>query len=167
MRFKKKSRMAAILIVCLAGASLSALAAYRAWTRSEVETLPLTVVVQPTDFTIKISANGELQSSDSMAIAVPPVPTNHLRIGSMVSDGTRVQKGEVLVEFDRTELDLEALENGFDLKMANFKIDKSELAVGGEKSDIVKEKKLAELELEKINEFLPRDQQIFSYKEIV
>ncbi len=108
-----------------------------------------------------------MQSSESKAIAVPSVPVNRLRIASVVPDGRHVSKGDVLIEFDPAELDLEALENRSNLEMANQKISKGELSSTVEKTDISKDKKIAELELQKINEFLPRDEQIYSRREII
>jgi multidrug efflux pump subunit AcrA (membrane-fusion protein) len=102
-----------------------------------------------------------------MAIAVPNVPVNRLRVASAIPDGRHVSKGDVLVEFDPAELDLDVLENRANLEMANQKISKGELAVGAEKMDIIKDKKIAELELQKINEFLPKDEQIYTRREII
>jgi HlyD family secretion protein len=73
----------------------------------------------------------------------------------------------LLVEFDPTELDLQVLEHNSSLDMANQKINKGELARDVERTDIVKDKKLAEMELEKISEFLPQDEQIYSRRQII
>jgi len=127
----------------------------------------LTVAIHPRDFTLRISANGELQSAESLTIAVPFVPVQRLRIATVVADGRNVGKGDVLVEFDPAELDLEALEHRSSLEMTNQKITKGEMAVGVEKTDIVKDKKIAELELAKINEFLPRDDKIYSRRQMI
>ena len=164
---QKRVWLGAVAVVMTAGLSFSGYRGYRAWSQSEVQAGTLTMTLQPRDFTIRISANGELQSAESMAIAVPPVPVNQLRIASVVPDGRYVNKGDVLVEFDRTEIDLQVLEDNFDLKIANQKINKSEMAVGGEKSDITKDRKIAEMELAKISEFQPKNQEIFSYKDII
>jgi HlyD family secretion protein len=163
----KPIRLALIAILILAAISIVIYAARRAWPSSSSDVLPLTIVIQPRDFTLKISANGELQSAESKTIAVPFVPVQRLRIASVVSDGRHVSKGDVLVEFDPTELDLEKLEHRSSLEAATQKITKGELASGVEKTDIVKEKKIAELELQKINEFLPRDEQIYSRRDII
>src|SRR5262245_9310801 len=166
-RFPKFIRSLLIAIVLLTAVSVAIYAARRAWPSASSDISPLTMIVQPHDFTIRISANGELQSSESITIAVPFVPVQKLRIASVVADGRHVNKGDVLVEFDPTELDLEMLEHRSSLEMANQKITKGELAVGTEKTDITKDKKIAELELQKINEFLPRDEQIYSRREII
>jgi len=128
---------------------------------------PLTVVLQPGDFALRITANGELQSAESIAVAVPPVPVQRLRIGWAVPDGTHVKKGDVLIEFDPDELNLEVMAHRSDLQMALEKITRGGLANTSEKTDIVKDKRIAELELEKIIEFLPQDEQIYKRREII
>jgi HlyD family secretion protein len=166
-RLPKPVRYGLITLVLLAGISVVIYAARRAWPGSAVEVLPLTTIIQPREFTLKINANGELQSAESKTIAVPFVPVQRLRIASVITDGRHVSKGEVLVEFDPTELDLEMLDHRSSLDAADQKISKGELAIGVEKTDIVKDKKIAELELEKIKEFLPRDELIYSRREII
>jgi multidrug efflux pump subunit AcrA (membrane-fusion protein) len=166
-RLPKHFRNALIAVLLLATVSIVIYAARRAWPGSAAEVLPLTVPIQPRDFTLKISANGELQSAESMAIAVPFVPVQRLRIAAVIADGRHVNKGDMLVEFDPTELDLEKLEYRSNLDAANQKISKGELAIGVEKTDIVKDKKIAELELQKINEFFPRDEQIYSRRQMI
>src|SRR5215475_7202101 len=85
------------------------------------------VPVQPRDFTLKIYADGELQSADSMTIAVPFVPVDRLRVATVVADGRHVNKGDTLVEFDPTKLDLQMLEHRSNLDMTNQKITKGAL----------------------------------------
>lgn len=166
-RLPKFVRTALIAVLLTALVSIVIYAARRAWPSASSEVLPLTMNVQPRDFTIKIFANGELQSSESMTIAVPFVPVQRLRIASVIADGRHVNKGDVLAEFDPTELDLEMLEHRSSLNAANQKITKGELASGTEKTDISKDKRIAELELQKINEFLPKDEKIYSRRQII
>src|SRR5262245_10448256 len=163
-KFIRRIALVAVVILSLSGALF---AGYRALTRATSELKPLTVVIRPEDFTLKISANGELQSVESVAVAVPPVPVQRLRIGWVVSDGTHVKKGDVLVEFDADELNLQLMAHRSDLLMAVEKITKGGLASTSEKTDIAKDKRIAELELEKIIEFLPQDEQIYKRREII
>ncbi|HQR33587.1 MAG TPA: HlyD family efflux transporter periplasmic adaptor subunit [Blastocatellia bacterium] len=166
-RLPKFLRTAMIAVLLTALVSVVIYAARRAWPAASSEVLPLTMAIQPRDFTIRISANGELQSSESMTIAVPFVPVQRLRIAEVVADGRHVNKGDVLAEFDPTDLDLEMLEHRSSLNAANQKITKGELASGTEKTDITKDKRIAELELQKINEFLPKDEKIYSRRQII
>ncbi|HZS04903.1 MAG TPA: HlyD family efflux transporter periplasmic adaptor subunit [Blastocatellia bacterium] len=156
-----------ITLTILAMASLAIYGARRALKTSAIELSTLTVAIQPKDFTLNISAKGELQSAESVTIAVPPVPVQRLRIASVVPDGRHVNKGDVLVEFDPEELDLQAREHRSSLRMAEQKLSRGELASGTEKTDISKDRKIAELDLRKINEFLPQDQQIYTQRQII
>lgn len=156
--------LAAVVVLATCGALFGG---YRALTRTAPDIKPLSVVLKPEDFTLKISANGELQSAESIAVAVPPVPVQRLRIGWAVPDGTHVQKGDVLIEFDPDELNLEVMAHRSDLQMSLEKITRGGLANTSEKTDIVKDKRIAELELEKIIEFLPQDEQIYKRREII
>lgn len=157
-----------ILVVFVVLATSGGLfAGYKALTGAAPELRPLSVVIEPKEFTLKISANGELQSAESIAVAVPPVPVQRLRIGWAVADGTHVKKGDVLIEFDPDELNLEVMAHRSDLQMALEKLTRGGLASSVEKTDIVKDKRIAELELEKIIEFLPQDEQIYKRREII
>lgn len=160
----RKIVLVAGLVILISGGLFGG---YRALTRATFDLRPLTAVLQPTDFTLRISANGELQSAESIAVAVPPVPVQRLRIAWVVPDGTHVNKGDVLVEFDPDELNLQVMAHRSDLQMALEKINKGGLANTGEKTDITKDKRIAELELEKIIEFLPKDEQIYKRREII
>lgn len=166
-RLYKRIRWASFIVIALAALSIGGYKGYRAWVQSSGALTPLVMTIEPRDFTINIAANGELQSAESLTIAVPPVPAQRLRIASVVREGTFVNKGDPLVEFDPTELDLKAMEHHSDLDIANQKISKGEMASQSDKTDVMKDKKVAELELEKINEFLPQDEQIYSRREII
>jgi HlyD family secretion protein len=159
--------MLLFIVPAAAAAAIGTYAAQRFLRASAAELEPITVRLQQHRFSIVIAASGELQSAESLAVAVPPVPVNRLRIGSVVPDGRHVAKGESVLEFDPTELDLEAREHRSTLEMAEHKIERSELAIAVEKSDIVKDRRVAELELERLQEFLPKDAAIYSAREIV
>ena len=166
---RKNGRVQAIALtaVALLFVSLGAYGGRLLILGTGTELQPLSEELHPRDFELAIPANGELESSESKALAVPNVPVDRLRIASVVADGSHVSKGDVLVEFDPAELDLDALENRSNLEMANQKLSQGELTSTVEKSDIQKDKKIAELELAKINEFLPRDERIYSRREII
>src|SRR5262245_49453283 len=166
-RLPKLVRAILVAVVLLAAVSVVLYAARRAWPSGSSEIVPLVVPVQPRDFTLKIYADGELQSAESLTIAVPFVPVDRLRVATVIADGRHVNKGDTLVEFDPTELDLQKLEQRSNLDMTNQKITKGALGSNVEKTDIVKDKRIAELELQKITEFLPRDAQIYSQRDII
>jgi RND family efflux transporter MFP subunit len=167
LRLPKLFRAILAATLLLAAVSVAIYAARRAWPSGSSEVTPLVVPIQPRDFTLKIYAEGELQSAESMTIAVPSVPVERLRIATVVADGRHVNKGDTLVEFDQEEMDLQMLEQRSNLEMSNQKISRGELGSNVEKTDIVKDKRIAELELQKIKEFLPRDAMIYSQRDII
>src|SRR5262245_65505239 len=112
----KRIRIAVLVVISLAGASAVAYGVRRAWKNAGTELQPLVAVIAQTDFELKIPAAGELQAVDSVVVAVPPVPVERLRIASVVPGGSRVNKGDVLVEFDPAELDLQMKANRSDLE---------------------------------------------------
>lgn len=134
---------------------------------AKAEFKPLTLTLTPKDFTVKIQASGELQSAETTKILVPNVPAENLRIATLIPDGRPVKKGDLLVEFDPTELNLQYLEQKSNLEIANHKINKSELAAEVDKSDIVKDKKVSEIELEKLSQFQPKNDLIYTKRQIL
>jgi multidrug efflux pump subunit AcrA (membrane-fusion protein) len=166
-RLLKHLRTFLLSFVVLAVTGLALYGGRRAWMSSSVPLLPLTMTVQPRDFKLIIPSSGELQSVESVTVAVPFVPVNRLRIASVVPDGRYVNKGDVLVEFDPAELELQVEEHRSSLEMAAQKINQGELAADVEKSDFVKDKRIAEMELEKITQFLPQDEEIYSRRQII
>ena len=57
--------LAAVVVLTTSGALFGA---YRALTGSAPDVRPLSVMLKPQDFTLEISANGELQSVESIAV---------------------------------------------------------------------------------------------------
>src|SRR5262245_28119708 len=66
LRFPKPVRAIFIAIVLVAAVSVAIYAARRAWPSGSSDIAPLVVPIQTRDFTLKIYADGELQSSESM-----------------------------------------------------------------------------------------------------
>jgi len=163
----KRIRLIVFMLTFIALATAGIYAGYRALTRTDSTLQPLTVKVEPKEFALKIQANGELQSAESVTVAVPNVPVYRLRIASVVAEGTRVNKGDVLVEFDPSELDLQVMEYRSEMEMVVHKINKGEMANEVDRADVITDRKIAQLELEKISEFLPRDEQVYARREII
>ncbi|HET9531377.1 MAG TPA: hypothetical protein VFQ92_13555, partial [Blastocatellia bacterium] len=71
---RKYTRALALALIFLAVVSAGIYTGYRALTEASSDLQPLTQPIQPRDFTLKIMANGELQSAESVTIGVPSVP---------------------------------------------------------------------------------------------
>lgn len=168
-QIRKIFRWGLVVLLVMAGIGWGSVRAYRELTRAETDNLPLTTRVEPQPFTLTIPAKGELQAVESTAVVVPNVPIDGppLRIATIVSEGVFVKKGDVLIEFDPTELQLLVRDNRAVLASTNQKINKGEITASIEKQDLVKEQKIAELELQKLKEFQPKDAEIFTRRQIV
>jgi multidrug efflux pump subunit AcrA (membrane-fusion protein) len=169
-RMSKPRRRILVALSVLLGSGLVGGGVYatrRILARRAADLAPIVMRLEPRPFELRISATGELQATDSMTVAVPPVPVNRLRLASVVPDGRHVAQGDVLVEFDPAELNLQALEYRSNFAAAEQKLSKGQLAVAAEKGDIVKDKTIAELELAKLTEFLPRDPTLYSKREMI
>lgn len=163
----KRVRMALLVVLGAAGISGCACGVIRAWKSGSVELQPLVAIVEKTDFELKIPAAGELQAVDSVVVAVPPVPVERLRIASVVSNGSRVNKGDVLVEFDPVELDLQMQSNRSDLEAVNQNINRGNFDFDVDKTDLETGKGVAELELRHISQFQPKNAEIYSRRDII
>ncbi len=75
------------------------------------------------EFVIKVIEAGEITSISSVTVSGPPV-RGRLQITKLIRDGSKVKKGDVLVEFDKGELQQEMLKSLSDLKIAQNEINK-------------------------------------------
>jgi hypothetical protein len=151
----------------VAGVSVLAYGASRVLRNAGADLQPLVAVVQPAEFALRIPAAGELQAVNSVVVAVPPVPVERLRIASVVPTGTHVNKGDVLVEFDPAELDLQMQNHRSDLEVVNQSINKGGLSFDQDKTDLETSKDIAELELHHISQFRPQNAEIYSRRDII
>jgi len=113
------------------------------------------------------TAEGYLQAVESTPITVPVSFAGAQRIAWLAPDGSAVRKGDVVVRFDPTSLELDLADGEADLEIARMKIreaaDKSEL----EGQNLLLDTTLAEKEQQHTESFAPRDPQIYSGHEII
>jgi len=125
-----------------------------------------TFTVSAADFTIRVPATGQIEASSSLSISVPRVQTGGLTIFSLVRDGTIVEEGDTLVEFDASEL-LQHLEDAdFTIEAALREMDASVLRGGDSTATIATDHAIAGMELDKVHTQAPRDPELFSQHEI-
>jgi RND family efflux transporter MFP subunit len=94
------------------------------------------------EFVIKVIEAGEITSISSVTVSGPPV-RGTLQITKLIKDGSKVKKGDVLVEFDKGELQQEMLKSLSDLKIAQNEINKK-------LADIESQKTTSRIELDNI-----------------
>jgi len=113
-------------------------------------------VVQKGEFIIDLRETGRLRAENSETVSAPPVRIT-LQIISLVEEGTVVQKGEVLVMFDSTEIKqrIDDLEAELSITRANQKRDLAsmESQMAGLRSSVKNSEasyRLSELRLEQM-----------------
>jgi len=75
------------------------------------------------EFVIKVIEAGEIASINSATVSAPRI-RGRLQIVWLIKDGSNVKKGDVLVKFDKEELQQEMLKSLSDLKIAQNEISK-------------------------------------------
>jgi RND family efflux transporter MFP subunit len=128
---------------------------------------PITYTIRKSAFTVTVPAVGELEAATATQISVPNVRTGGLKVFWIVKDGSLVRKGDILVEFDASELlqQMEETENNLDAALRQ--LEASVLRGNSETESIVVDRQIAEMELDKAQTQAPRDAEIFSRNQII
>ncbi len=107
-------------------------------------------VVKRQDFTKYLSFTGELQAVDKVAIVVPRVSrSSNLAISYLAPEGTIVQAGDILAQFDVTELESQRLEREKQREDARTKIAQKEAELESRRQDLLLSLAIAEKELKR------------------
>lgn len=100
------------------------------------------------DLEIKLAVPGELKAVRSISISAPDLGSN-IKVTSVVAEGTRVEKGDLLVEFDQNELIDALVINRSDLKVAETKMEQASAQLDVKLRDLESAVTRAELDLER------------------
>jgi len=123
--------------------------------------------VERETFTRTVSADGNLRSVRSTPIVVSGLAQGPLKIGWLASDGAHVKKGDVVVQFDPTEMEKSLLDGRADRDTAESKILKREVEAVAAVKGSERDAKVARLELDVAQTFQPKDPEIFSRVAII
>lgn len=85
-----------------------------------------TTTVKQADLQLKILTTGELRSTASRVIAAPAIAGGTLQIIKLARFGARIQKGDVVLEFDPSEQEYKLAQNRSDLRQAEQEIVKAQ-----------------------------------------
>lgn len=128
---------------------------------------PVTYTLKKAPFTIEVPAFGELEAVSSTSISVPQVRTGGLKVYWIVKNGTLVKKGDTLVEFDASDLLQQLQETENNLEATLRQLEMTVLRSGADTGQVIGERELARLELDKATQQAPRDDTIFSRNQII
>lgn len=113
---RRKRIVFGILAIACAGAGY---AAYNYNQKASVVEVPV-AKVRKGDFTIVVRARGEIRSVNSTVIAAPQVPDP--RIVKLAENGKRLNKGDVVVEFDAAQQEQSLLERNTTVRTIDSQI---------------------------------------------
>jgi len=130
-------------------------------------TEPVIYTVNKSPFQVTIPATGELETASATQISVPNVRTGGLKVFWIIKDGSLVKKGETLVEFDASDLlqQLEETQHGLDATLRQ--LESTVLRGNSDTENIVIDRQIAQMELDKAHKQAPRDQEIFTRNQII
>ncbi len=118
-------------------------------------------------FVHRINANGVLASEMATEIGVPQGRRGPMYIAWIAEDGSEVKEGDLLVQFDSTDLENELLETQDELEQTlrrrDQRLQQEQTALDNLELDAT----MAERELEYAQTFQSKDPEIFSRQEII
>jgi hypothetical protein len=126
-----------------------------------------TLRVERAPFSLRVPAQGNLQSVQAMPVSVPSGVPGPFRIAWMAPDGARVRAGEVVVRFDSTDLVKELADARDDGASSQLKIGKQEVQGRTEIDKLDRDAGLAREELTAAQQFQKKDETIYSRHEII
>ncbi len=138
------------------------------WPGSETEaTQGMTVTAVRTDLELSVPAEGYLEALKASPIAVPQVPTGAMKVKELVEEGSIVQKGDVVIVFDDTQLNIELDNHRASFRSADRRIDRTQIQSDIESGSIEIMRQVAELERDNVEAFKIVDEDIYSRLEIL
>ena len=134
----KRALGAAVVVIAIAGAAVAM--------NARTGSVPSVTTADVTrgDFVDYIQIRGEIRPAKSIVLAAPLQAGGELQIVKLVKNGSAVKKGDLLVEFDATQLQQRLLERQSELKTAEGEIQQvtSQQAINAEQqqTDVMKAK---------------------------
>ena len=134
----KRALGAAVVVIAIAGAAVAM--------NARTGSVPSVTTADVTrgDFVDYIQIRGEIRPAKSIVLAAPLQAGGELQIVKLVKNGSAVKKGDLLVEFDATQLQQRLLERKSELKTADGEIQQvtSQQAINAEQqqTDVMKAK---------------------------
>lgn len=126
-----------------------------------------TFTVEPMTFSRKVTAEGTLKPVKATLVGVPPSATVPMKVAWIAEDGAVLNEGDVIVRFDRTEFEQLLLTGSEDRSTASNKLTKIVAESSATQTNLRRDAKLAQSELEAAQQFKFDDADVFSRYERV
>lgn len=121
-----------------------------------------TFKVSSADFTRRVTAEGTLKAVKATPVTAPHNATAPMKVAWIAPDGTLLRKGDVIVRFDATDFENLLLTGREDRTTANNKMSKSSVEYSATKTNLRRDARLAQSDLESAKRFKFDDAEVFS-----
>ena len=126
-----------------------------------------TLVVARAPFERRVVAEGNLEAAQATPVTAPMEAQGPLRVAWLVPDGTPVAKGDVIVRFDRTEMERSLRDGESDRTSAESRIAAMRADTQGSINNLERDASLARAELAAADRYRIDDPDIFTKQEII
>ena len=124
-----------------------------------------TMVLSPTDYTVRVRARGQLTGLRTTPVR-PPAIRGSLKVAWVAEEGILVSAGALLLRFDNTDAILTLQENQNTVLTYDSRIKKSRLDQDGEILALLRDREAADLEVFFAQNQVRKDDEIFTQWEI-
>lgn len=152
-----------VLVVCGLGTGCNLLSGSAPSGSAATATIPAI----RTDFVVSVKARGELEADQASPIAVPRVPTGALKVRELAPEGALVAKGDVIMAFDDSQLNIQLANHTATFRSSGRQIDGARIDRGMDADSTLVQRAIAEMERDWAAEYQLEDNDIYSQLEIL
>lgn len=121
-----------------------------------------TIKVEPTQFTRRVTAEGTLKAVKATPITAPHDAPQALKVAWIADDGALLKQGDVIVRFDSTDFENMLLRGQEDRATASNKLNKAGAEASATRTNLKRDARLAQSELDSAKRFTFDDAEVFS-----
>lgn len=150
-------RIGAIVLVLAFGSAI-----FAAFARKNGGVQPATFKVEPVQFSRRVTAEGTLKALKATPVGAPSTAPGAMKVAWLADDGAIVHKGDVLIRFDPTDFQNDLLNGREDRASASNKITKTASDSKTTRTNLGRDARQAQSELESARKFKFEDGDIMS-----
>jgi RND family efflux transporter MFP subunit len=121
-----------------------------------------TLTVSETPFRRQVTAEGELRAVKSTQVTTPVRIRRPVKVATLLANGTRVKKDDILVTFDPTDFEAEQREGEAMFGTARNDLDRLDLLSAAVRENLTLDATQAQREYDAARQFATKDPEIFS-----
>jgi HlyD family secretion protein len=121
-----------------------------------------TFVVQPMQFSRRVTAEGTLKAVKATPVTAPANVSQPMKLAWLATDGTLLKQGDVIARFDATEFENLLVSGNEDRATATNKMTKTNTETSSTRTNLRRDARLAQTELDAAKKFKFDDAEVFS-----